>query len=140
MVDKVLGLEPVLRDAGYSFDTIDLYTEGAGRVFDKVRGFHSDNGGTRAISIGRPVLHDAFLDGCKGYGDLINVKFGAKVVKIEGSVDDVTAVLEDGSRLRGMWICSAIVAGCPLMRLCFSRRHYDRRRRDRLYGQKTHPR
>ena len=60
VIENVLQMGPPLREKGYPFDAIDIYTEGSSGP-DKAGGFTLANGGLRALSIGRPVLHDALL-------------------------------------------------------------------------------
>jgi 2-polyprenyl-6-methoxyphenol hydroxylase-like FAD-dependent oxidoreductase len=100
VLDKAVGVEPLLRKAGYSYDAINIYTEG-NNALDKVGGFLTTNAGIKGITIKRPILHDILLDRCTEFGDMIEIKYGTKIVEIDEQPDHVEAVMEDGSRLRG---------------------------------------
>lgn len=114
VMDKVLGIEGRLRRVGYSFDAIEMYTQGNGAVgeCDKVGGLMINGGEEKVkvqgLSIGRPVLHDILLEECERFGERIQVKFGAKVSRIEETGDGVTAFMEDGSKVTGEFACSHI--------------------------------
>ncbi len=100
VMDKVIGIAPLVYEAGYKFDAIDIYTEGSSN-FDKVGGFKLSDENTRCVTIGRPVLHEILLDGCREYEKLIDVRYSAKLMEIKESDEGVTAVLEDKSEIRG---------------------------------------
>lgn len=100
VMDKIVGIGPCLRTAGSMFETIDIYTEGDGSA-DKVGAFHIANRGTKGLTIGRPVVHDLLLEECKDGAEMIDLKFGAKLVAIDEDEEGVTATLADGSKIRG---------------------------------------
>ena len=89
-----------LRDVGYSFDAIHVHTADK-TGSDYVGGLQTDDHIMKSLSIARPILHKVLVDRCKELG--IEMRYGCKLASIEEGESEVTAVLEQGERLKGEW-------------------------------------
>ena len=103
VMDKLLGIGDSLRSKGSLFEAIHIHAQRDNATLESVGGFNQVAKGSTAISIGRPVLHQALVDACKGTESRISFKFSAKLASVEESASGVTATLEDGSTVSGMF-------------------------------------
>lgn len=95
VLDKIIGVEPQIRQVGYTFENITFASE-EGDVFGEVS--IGDVGGTGypAVRVKRPELHRLLLEACKEMQDLIELKYGETVQSVEETGEGVKVKFESG--------------------------------------------
>lgn len=124
VLDKVVGVYEAIKSAGYSLETLNLYTD-SGMALGRVWNGDRETTGYPAIRIKRPIIHQILLQECERYSEMITIKYGETLVSIEED-EGVTARFESGLVMKGklytLWLW---------VDLTF-RRHPHRHRRDAL--------
>lgn len=129
ILDKYCGVYPRLRDTGYSYRQIGVYTDGGEKLGVVQAGDREDKeGGYAALRIMRSELQRVLVAACEESGR-VKVKYGMKVRQggIEEEAFGVRVQFEDGSEDHGMSITTPHLLRCILVVLVLMNRRPARR-------------
>ncbi|WWC73351.1 uncharacterized protein I206_107318 [Kwoniella pini CBS 10737] len=100
VLDKHAGVYDKLKVEGYAYDRMTMYFEDGSKL-GQVLVAEEGEDGYPAIRIMRSSVQKVLLDAVKEKVHLINMKFDARISKIEEGETGVTALFEDGSQVNG---------------------------------------
>ncbi|KAJ7473813.1 putative kynurenine 3-monooxygenase [Mycena galericulata] len=102
VLDRYAGVYDQIRAAGFSYHRVGAYADD-GEKFGEIAAGEEGKGdeGYPSVRVMRSTLHTVLLDAGEEMGDMITVKWGAKLSRIEEDEQGVTAYFEDGSEAQG---------------------------------------
>ncbi|KAJ7505098.1 putative kynurenine 3-monooxygenase [Mycena galericulata] len=99
VLDRYAGVYAQIRAASFSYHRVGAYADD-GEKFGEIAAGEGD-GGYLSVRVMRSTLHAVLLDAAGEMGEVITVKWGAKLSQIEEDAHGVTAYFEDGSTAHG---------------------------------------
>ncbi|ORY35311.1 putative kynurenine 3-monooxygenase [Naematelia encephala] len=102
VLDRYAGVYDQIRAAGFSYHRFGAFTNEGERLGEIAVGEEGKGeDGYPAVRVMRSTLHKVLLDAGEQFGDMITVKYGARLTEIEEDNQRVTAHFEDGSQAQG---------------------------------------
>lgn len=103
VLDRYAGVYDRIRAAGFSYYRFGAYADDGEKLGEIAVGDESKGDeGYPAVTVMRSSLHKILLDAGQEMNGMIDVKWGAKLSRIEEDDKEVTAYFEDGSKAIGM--------------------------------------
>ncbi|KAK4689811.1 hypothetical protein P7C73_g289, partial [Tremellales sp. Uapishka_1] len=101
VLDRYAGIYDRIKSIGYIYNRFSAYSE-EGEKFGEILAGEEDKGedGYPAVRLMRPDLNKTLLDAAEQSG-MVDIKYGAKMTRIEEDDAGVTAYFEDGSNVKG---------------------------------------
>ncbi len=102
VLDRYAGVYDRIQAAGFSYYRFGAYADDGEKLGEIAVG-EEDKGdqGYPSVRIMRSTLHKILLDAGAEMDGMIDVKWGAKISRIEEDEQGVTAYFEDGSQAKG---------------------------------------
>ncbi|KAJ6535088.1 hypothetical protein B0H19DRAFT_1039018 [Mycena capillaripes] len=102
VLDRYAGVYDQIRAAGFSYHRVGAYADD-GEKFGEIASGEEGKGsdGYPSVRVMRSTLHKVLLDAGEEMGEMITVKWGAKLSRIEEDEQGVSAHFEDGSTAKG---------------------------------------
>ncbi|KAJ3020964.1 hypothetical protein HKX48_009437 [Thoreauomyces humboldtii] len=99
VLDRYANVYDRIRASGFAYHRFGAYTDEGERLGDIAVGEGSK--GYPAVRIMRPTLHKILLEAAGEMENLVEIKYGTKMNRIEENDDGVTVHFEDGSMAKG---------------------------------------
>jgi 2-polyprenyl-6-methoxyphenol hydroxylase-like FAD-dependent oxidoreductase len=103
VLDRYAGVYDRVRATGFSYHRFDAYTNEGEKLGCIAVGEEKD-GGYPAVRIMRSSLHKLLLEAGEQMNGMVDIKYGAKLSKIEEDGQGVTAFFEDGTTAKGRYL------------------------------------
>ncbi|KAJ6543426.1 putative kynurenine 3-monooxygenase [Mycena vulgaris] len=102
VLDRYAGVYGRIRAAGFSYRRVGAYADDGEKFGEIVAGEEGEGDeGYPSVRVMRATLHNILVDAGEEMGGMIEVKWGAKLARIEEDERGVTAYFEDGSTAEG---------------------------------------